>query len=43
VSCVTTEATSQAAGGRAFDSFDLPEEVRAGIRAAHFERCTPIQ
>jgi ATP-dependent RNA helicase RhlB len=40
---VTTEATSQAAGGRTFDSFDLPEEVRAGIRAARFERCTPIQ
>jgi len=29
--------------GRAFDTFDLPEPVRAGIRAAGFTHCTPIQ
>ena len=28
---------------RRFDSFDLPEPVRAGIRAAGFTHCTPIQ
>ena len=28
---------------RTFDSFDLPEPVRAGIRAAGFTHCTPIQ
>jgi ATP-dependent RNA helicase RhlB len=27
----------------AFDSFDLPEAVRAGIRDAGFTQCTPIQ
>ncbi|MEX0916034.1 MAG: DEAD/DEAH box helicase, partial [Wenzhouxiangellaceae bacterium] len=26
-----------------FDSFDLPEAVRAGLRDAGFEKCTPIQ
>jgi len=31
------------AGGRSFDTFDLPEPVRAGIRAAGFTGCTPIQ
>ena len=30
-------------GGRPFDTFDLPELVRAGIRAAGFTHCTPIQ
>jgi ATP-dependent RNA helicase RhlB len=35
---VTTVAT-----GRAFDSFDFPEPVREGIRAAGFTHCTPIQ
>jgi ATP-dependent RNA helicase RhlB len=29
--------------GRAFDSFDLPAPVRAGIEAAGFTHCTPIQ
>ncbi len=29
--------------GRRFDSFDLPETVREGIRAAGFTHCTPIQ
>jgi ATP-dependent RNA helicase RhlB len=29
--------------GRSFDSFDLPEAVRAGLRAAGFTHCTPIQ
>jgi ATP-dependent RNA helicase RhlB len=29
--------------GRPFDSFELPEPVRAGIRAAGFTHCTPIQ
>jgi ATP-dependent RNA helicase RhlB len=47
---VTTDATapepsgaSTDATGRAFDDFELPEEVRAGIRAAGFTHCTPIQ
>jgi ATP-dependent RNA helicase RhlB len=47
---VTTEApagepssASTVATGRTFDSFDLPEPVRAGIRAAGFTHCTPIQ
>src|SRR5689334_19861579 len=30
-------------GGRAFETFELPEPVRAGIRAAGFTHCTPIQ
>jgi ATP-dependent RNA helicase RhlB len=29
--------------GRPLDSFDLPEEVRAGINGAGFTHCTPIQ
>jgi ATP-dependent RNA helicase RhlB len=29
--------------GRSFTTFDLPEPVMAGIRAAGFTRCTPIQ
>ena len=29
--------------GRPLDSFDLPEPVREGIRAAGFTHCTPIQ
>src|SRR5215813_2130495 len=29
--------------GRPFDSFDLPEAVRAGLRGAGFTHCTPIQ
>ncbi len=29
--------------GRSFASFDLPEPVMEGIRAAGFTRCTPIQ
>jgi ATP-dependent RNA helicase RhlB len=29
--------------GRSFTSFDLPEPVMAGIRAAGFTHCTPIQ
>jgi ATP-dependent RNA helicase RhlB len=47
---VTTDATapeptaaSSPAPGRAFDSFDLPEPVRVGLRAAGFVNCTPIQ
>jgi ATP-dependent RNA helicase RhlB len=47
---VTTDATdlepSGAAAittGRAFDTFDVPDEVREGIRAAGFTHCTPIQ
>jgi ATP-dependent RNA helicase RhlB len=47
---VTTDATApepseagNVATGRAFDDFDIPEEVRAGIRAAGFTHCTPIQ
>jgi ATP-dependent RNA helicase RhlB len=47
---VTTDATdSEPSGaslittGRAFDTFDVPDEVRAGIRAAGFTHCTPIQ
>jgi len=40
---VTTDATTTAAAGRPFSSFDLPEEVHAGIAAAGFEHCTPIQ
>jgi len=47
---VTSDATEPAASdaariatGRTFDSFDLPEPVRAGIRAAGFVHCTPIQ
>jgi ATP-dependent RNA helicase RhlB len=47
---VTTDASAPEASiaapvatGRAFDSFDLPEPVRAGIRAAGFTHCTPIQ
>src|SRR5262245_5214909 len=42
----TAPETSDAgtvATGRAFDSFDLPEPVREGVRAAGFTRCTPIQ
>jgi ATP-dependent RNA helicase RhlB len=31
------------ATGRPFDSFDLPPEVREGLRAAGFTHCTPIQ
>jgi ATP-dependent RNA helicase RhlB len=47
---VNDEATAQepsttagAATGRAFDTFDLPEPVREGVRAAGFTHCTPIQ
>jgi ATP-dependent RNA helicase RhlB len=47
---VTTDATApepsgtgSVATGRAFDSFELPEPVRAGVRAAGFTHCTPIQ
>jgi len=47
---VTIDATApeppSAAGdatGRAFDSFELPEPVREGVRAAGFTHCTPIQ
>jgi ATP-dependent RNA helicase RhlB len=47
---VTTDATAPetsdaatVATTRTFDSFDLPELVRAGIRAAGFTHCTPIQ
>jgi ATP-dependent RNA helicase RhlB len=47
---VTTDATAPepsgaapVAIGRAFDSFDLPEPVREGLRAAGFTHCTPIQ
>ncbi|MGH7894907.1 MAG: DEAD/DEAH box helicase, partial [Candidatus Binatia bacterium] len=47
---MTTDATApepsdvaRGAAGRRFDSFDLPEPVRAGIREAGFVRCTPIQ
>jgi ATP-dependent RNA helicase RhlB len=29
--------------GRSFDTFDLPDPVRAGIHAAGFTHCTPIQ
>ena len=36
-------AASGATEGRPFDAFTLPEAVRAGIRAAGFTRCTPIQ
>jgi ATP-dependent RNA helicase RhlB len=36
-------AASGATEGRPFDAFPLPEAVRAGIRAAGFVRCTPIQ
>src|SRR5215831_16923214 len=32
-----------APSGRLLDSFDLPEAVRVGIRAAGFTHCTPIQ
>jgi len=32
-----------AASGRPFDSFDLPPEVREGLRRAGFTHCTPIQ
>src|SRR5262245_47815261 len=42
----TAPETSDAgtvATGRAFDSFDLPEPVREGVRAAGFTHCTPIQ
>ena len=35
--------TAGAATGRAFDTFDLPEPVRDGVRAAGFTHCTPIQ
>ena len=31
------------ASGRSFESFDLPEPVMVGIRAAGFTSCTPIQ
>jgi ATP-dependent RNA helicase RhlB len=34
---------STAATGSAFDSFTLPDPVRAGLRAAGFTHCTPIQ
>ena len=34
---------SAVAHGRSFDTFDLPEPVREGIRAAGFTHCTPIQ
>jgi ATP-dependent RNA helicase RhlB len=47
---VTTDETApepsgadSVATGRAFDSFELPESVRAGVRAAGFTHCTPIQ
>jgi ATP-dependent RNA helicase RhlB len=42
---VHSEAAAPAAtpSGRPLDSFDLPEEVRAGINAAGFTHCTPIQ
>ena len=47
---VTTDATVPEPAGtepitaaRAFDSFELPEPVREGIRAAGFTHCTPIQ
>src|SRR6185437_2881054 len=36
-------AAADAAPGRPFDSFELPEPVRAGLRAAGFTRCTLIQ
>jgi len=35
--------TAGAAAGRTFDSFELPEPVREGVRAAGFTHCTPIQ
>jgi len=36
-------APATAPSGRPLDSFDLPEAVRVGIRAAGFTHCTPIQ
>src|ERR1051326_895940 len=36
-------AASAPPAGRAFTSFDLPEAVMVGIRAAGFTHCTPIQ
>ncbi|HYV58368.1 MAG TPA: DEAD/DEAH box helicase [Candidatus Nitrosopolaris sp.] len=36
-------APPTAPSGRLLDSFDLPEAVRVGIRAAGFTHCTPIQ
>ena len=36
-------ATPAAPAGRSFATFDLPEPVMAGIRAAGFTHCTPIQ
>ena len=38
-----TDGRPTAPGGAAFDSFELPEPVRAGLRAAGFTHCTPIQ
>ncbi|MGK7294383.1 MAG: DEAD/DEAH box helicase [Candidatus Wenzhouxiangella sp. M2_3B_020] len=43
-----TEAASREAADRvlsdvSFDDFELPEAIRAGLRDAGFERCTPIQ
>jgi ATP-dependent RNA helicase RhlB len=37
------EADRSAPAGRSFASFELPEPVVAGIRAAGFTHCTPIQ
>jgi len=39
----STASPVASAPGRTFDSFDLPGPVRAGIEAAGFVRCTPIQ
>ena len=43
-----THAASREAADRvlsdvSFDDFELPEAIRAGLRDAGFERCTPIQ
>src|SRR5262245_60704536 len=38
-----TSSAATSASGRAFDTFALPEPVRAGLRAAGFTHCTPIQ
>ena len=38
-----TGAAAVEPGGRPLDSFELPEAVRAGVRAAGFTHCTPIQ
>jgi len=45
VSTVESDPASATAvrSGRRFDTFELPEAVRAGIRAAGFVHCTPIQ